>query len=268
MVLGGRHLIGIFALLVVILGVVFTLGYLLGRNQYDAQLNPSVEAATRRVEKPASKAEGKAGKTVPAANQQPPADDTAPAPANWDFYHSGEESKTPAHLDAKPKPVTAKPARPAAAGAEPKTLVAHANADAAKTAPIPAKATVVPSKNTASPTINVTRQRGCQCVHCCGAIEYAANSAGRDGAPGGGFGAGGRRPRLGTGPTAEEISGVCVDAGRGSFLPCASGSLRRRAGRQCRPESTAKPRLQEHHQAVNLRRLASATRPVLPDALE
>jgi len=162
MVLGGRHLIGIFALLVVILGVVFTLGYLLGRNQYDAQLNPSVEAASRRVEKSASKAEGKAGKTASAANQQEPADDTAPAPANWDFYHSGEESKTPAHLDAKPKPVTVKPARPAAATAEPKALVARANADATKTAPIPAKAAVVPSRNTANnpgtnaPTINAT----------------------------------------------------------------------------------------------------------------
>src|SRR5438270_13662837 len=37
-VLGGRHLVGIFILLVVLFGMVFTLGYLLGRNQYDAQL--------------------------------------------------------------------------------------------------------------------------------------------------------------------------------------------------------------------------------------
>ncbi len=160
MVLGGRHLIGIFALLVVVLGLVFTLGYLLGRNQYDAQLNPSVEAATRRVEKPASKAEGKAGKTVPAANQQPPADDTAPAPANWDFYHSGEESKTPAHLDAKTKPpvtTVRKPARLPAAAASQRQRRGRARGaatpDAAKTAPIPAKATVVPSRNTAKPRL-------------------------------------------------------------------------------------------------------------------
>ena len=40
-VLGGRHLVGVFVLLVVLFGVVFTLGYLLGRNQYDAQLRAS-----------------------------------------------------------------------------------------------------------------------------------------------------------------------------------------------------------------------------------
>ena len=40
-VLGGRHLVGFFFLLVVVLGVVFTVGYLLGRSQYDAQLRAS-----------------------------------------------------------------------------------------------------------------------------------------------------------------------------------------------------------------------------------
>ncbi len=35
-VLGGRQLVGVFILLVVLFGMVFTLGYLLGRNQYDA----------------------------------------------------------------------------------------------------------------------------------------------------------------------------------------------------------------------------------------
>ena len=34
-VLGGRQLFGVFVLLVVIFGMVFTLGYLLGRNQYE-----------------------------------------------------------------------------------------------------------------------------------------------------------------------------------------------------------------------------------------
>ena len=52
-VLGGRHLFGIFVLLVVIFGMVFTLGYLLGRNQYDMQLRcrrqqPAGEAGGRQ----------------------------------------------------------------------------------------------------------------------------------------------------------------------------------------------------------------------------
>src|ERR1700686_4188341 len=71
MVLGGRHLIGIFFLLVMVLGVVFTLGYLLGRSQYDVQLNPSVEAAIRKVDEFAGKTE----KTAP-ASKRPAADDS------------------------------------------------------------------------------------------------------------------------------------------------------------------------------------------------
>ena len=35
--LESRHLVGLFLLLVVIFGVVFTLGYLLGRSQYDTK---------------------------------------------------------------------------------------------------------------------------------------------------------------------------------------------------------------------------------------
>ena len=37
-VLESRHLVGLFMLLVVIFGVVFTLGYLLGRSQYDTKV--------------------------------------------------------------------------------------------------------------------------------------------------------------------------------------------------------------------------------------
>jgi hypothetical protein len=41
-VLESKHLVGLFMLLVVIFGVVFTLGYLLGRSQYDAKLRAAV----------------------------------------------------------------------------------------------------------------------------------------------------------------------------------------------------------------------------------
>jgi len=41
-VLESRHLVGLFLLLVVIFGVVFTLGYLLGRSQYDTKLRAAV----------------------------------------------------------------------------------------------------------------------------------------------------------------------------------------------------------------------------------
>ncbi len=132
MVLGGRHLIGIFALLVVVLGVVFTLGYLLGRSQYDVQLNPSVEAAIRRVDGIAGKTEKAAPASHPRVADKPAAT-AADQPKDWDFYHSSEEPKTPERLEEPPKPVVSKP-KPAAAPAELKPVEPKASA-----APIPAR---------------------------------------------------------------------------------------------------------------------------------
>jgi len=152
MVLGGRHLIGIFALLVVILGVVFTLGYLLGRSQYDAALNP-VDAAIRRVDKFTGKSE-KPEKAAP-ASRPAPADDSAKTAANhgtdFDFYHSGEEEKTPERLEEPPKPVASK-RKPAAAPAELKPAEAEAPISTKTTAaPIPVEAEATPAKTPATP---------------------------------------------------------------------------------------------------------------------
>jgi cell division septation protein DedD len=147
MVLGGRHLIGIFAFLVVILGVVFTLGYLLGRSQYDVQLNPSVEAAIRKVDKLAGKEE-KPEKAASASQPRDAGDSAETAvnhPTDWDFYHSNEEPKTPERLEEPPKPVANKP-KPAAAPAELKPVEPRASA-----APIPAKSAVTPAKTPATP---------------------------------------------------------------------------------------------------------------------
>ena len=56
-VLEGRHLIGLFVMMVVIFGVVFVLGYELGRNQMGQQVNaaskaPDMVAATQPAPKP------------------------------------------------------------------------------------------------------------------------------------------------------------------------------------------------------------------------
>lgn len=85
--LGGRHLVGIFILLIVIFGVVFTLGYLLGRNQYD--LRPQA-ASTVSGAQPRS-----AATTKPEAKSVRSSADTLPAepPSDWDFYHAAEPPK-------------------------------------------------------------------------------------------------------------------------------------------------------------------------------
>jgi cell division septation protein DedD len=158
MVLGGRHLIGIFAMLVVVLGVVFTLGYLLGRSQYDAQLNPSVEAAIRRMDGLAGKTEKAAPASHPRVADKPAAS-AADQPKDWDFYHSSEEPETPERLEVQPKPVAAKP-KPAAAPAlkpvEPKASATPISAKTTAAIPaqpevVPAKAAVVPAKATVAP---------------------------------------------------------------------------------------------------------------------
>src|SRR5579863_9738397 len=111
MVLGGRHLVGFFFLLVVVLGVVFTLGYLLGRSQYDTSLRaavsnvvPQAPSGKNDIQKPAksSQPDNAANsedddisdapvnsRAVRSASANPRTAD-APAPqttADWDFYH-------------------------------------------------------------------------------------------------------------------------------------------------------------------------------------
>src|ERR1700686_4399688 len=87
-VLESRHLVGLFMLLVVIFGVVFTLGYLLGRSQYDTRLRAAV---------------GKSGDVDPPVSEPPPkakakldADKAVSHPIgpDWDFYHSADPKTT------------------------------------------------------------------------------------------------------------------------------------------------------------------------------
>jgi DedD protein len=110
-VLESRHLVGLFLLLVVIFGVVFTLGYLLGRSQYDAGLRAAV-GAPPDADPPAASVSTKA-KNKP--------QDPGPLPSqnnsDWDFYHSAEPKKTEDHLQPPPKAVT-----PAKAPAAPKPV--------------------------------------------------------------------------------------------------------------------------------------------------
>lgn len=95
-VLGGRQLAGVFVLLVVLFGMVFTLGYLLGRNQYDAQLRAAASivpgARDSASDKPNKAGRGPAG-GAPAKTETP----------DWDFYHSAEPAKPAEPIAEMPK---------------------------------------------------------------------------------------------------------------------------------------------------------------------
>jgi len=98
LVLESKHLVGLFMLLVVIFGVVFTLGYLLGRSQYDTKLRaatgkasdaiPAIAAASSK-----SKENSEAGENLPSQKK-----------SDWDFYHSGEPKTAEDHLQPPASP--------------------------------------------------------------------------------------------------------------------------------------------------------------------
>ena len=109
-VLESRHLVGLFLLLVVIFGVVFTLGYLLGRSQYDAKLRavvgPPPGSDVQAAPAPSSAAKGKTHLSSE--------DETAPKKnPDWDFYHSADPQTPEDHL--QPPAKSALPATPAVA---------------------------------------------------------------------------------------------------------------------------------------------------------
>jgi cell division septation protein DedD len=119
-VLEGRHLIGLFVMMVVIFGVVFVLGYELGRNQMGQQVNaasktPDVSSAAQPIPQPAVRPTVllKPGSTVGAKEPlfvgQAPAQ--SPAPSDWDFYKSGDSQPPDPHLEkpAKTPPASSKP---------------------------------------------------------------------------------------------------------------------------------------------------------------
>jgi septal ring-binding cell division protein DamX len=100
-VLESRHLVGLFLVLVVIFGVVFTLGYLMGRTQYDAKLRAAfskpAETSTTTQARPAATSKSSAE----VQQQQPAKDDSG-----WDLYHNSDTTEPAESL----QPATAKPA--------------------------------------------------------------------------------------------------------------------------------------------------------------
>jgi len=128
-VLESRHVIGLFMAVIVLSGLFFTLGYVMGRNQSEG----AVRAADFR-DKPELPAIAKpdvplkhAAKNAPA---ETPTDSAAPANSDWEFYHAGDSKKPddrlkpapPAAVTAqKPQPVAVKTSQPQPAVAATKT---------------------------------------------------------------------------------------------------------------------------------------------------
>ena len=102
--LEGRHVIGLFMLMLLFSGVFFTLGYVMGRNQYDGQ----VRASTNLRGLPDSTVLPKPEVTPKPSNRksaaEPQADAAGPANSDWEFYHAGDSNKTDDHLKSVASP--------------------------------------------------------------------------------------------------------------------------------------------------------------------
>jgi DedD protein len=107
-VLESRHLVGLFLLLVVIFGVVFTLGYLLGRSQYDTKVRAAA-GVPMGFDVPAGPPSTKSKTRPESEDAQVPKKNS-----DWDFYHSADPQTAADHLQPPVKSVNAS-APPAAA---------------------------------------------------------------------------------------------------------------------------------------------------------
>ena len=142
-VLGGRHLVGVFVLLVVLFGMVFTLGYLLGRNQYDAQLRAAASTIPGKPDsvsdKPVKSVKSLRGPRGPDDVEKP-----AAPPSDWDFYHSAEPAKPAEPLAEPPKSfVPGRTAVPAARKSGTRIDSARSNSKSVSPPPIPHGAMVL-----------------------------------------------------------------------------------------------------------------------------
>jgi|SRR5215470_2710985 len=126
-VLESKHVIGLFLLMLVFSGVFFTLGYVMGRNQYDGRVSAESNAMAR-PEPVLSPRPDVAPKKRSAPSAESGDSDPATAPGSpWKFEENSKASpKTEPRLEPVPKappapppakPVNAKPVAPAAAPA-------------------------------------------------------------------------------------------------------------------------------------------------------
>jgi cell division septation protein DedD len=117
-VLEGRHVIGLFFLMLLFSGVFFTLGYVMGRNQLDAQVRAASTHGndTLLPVKPEPSAKPNKSPVSTPGNTDPASDAATPPSSEWEFYRAGDKNSSNDHL---------KPA-PAASSAQQKTITTSA----------------------------------------------------------------------------------------------------------------------------------------------
>src|SRR5437879_12072015 len=101
-VLEGRHVIGLFLAVILVSGLFFTVGYVMGLHQSEARASADdlpAKPESRSAPKPETVSK-RAQKTTPG---QSSTDTGTPNSSGWEFYHAGEKNKNEDLL--KPGPV-------------------------------------------------------------------------------------------------------------------------------------------------------------------
>jgi cell division septation protein DedD len=112
-VLESKHVIGLFLLMLLFSGVFFTLGYVMGRNQYDGQVRAAANAANRsepvlmQKADPAPKNAKKPSDQISAPAESDPS--TNSSNPDWEFYANNKSAKTEPHLEPAAKAPIAPP---------------------------------------------------------------------------------------------------------------------------------------------------------------
>ncbi len=104
-VLEGRHVIGLFFLMLLFSGVFFTLGYVMGRNQLDAQVRAASTHGndTLLPVKPEPSVKANRSPVSTPGNADSATDAGAPPSSEWEFYRAGDKNSSNDRL--KPAPI-------------------------------------------------------------------------------------------------------------------------------------------------------------------
>lgn len=92
--LEGRHVIGLFVLMLLFSGVFFTLGYVMGRNQYDGQVRAAASPHGSAGAFVGGKSDAKSKDAASDEHSSTPSDAAAAPYPEWEFYHAGEAGKS------------------------------------------------------------------------------------------------------------------------------------------------------------------------------
>lgn len=101
--LESRHLVGLFLGVVLLCGVFFTLGYVMGRQQYGGSVHAADASPLRSAPPVAAAASAKNKESAPANNSAPGGDQS------WDFYPKANSAPND-HLDSAPSSRAKQPA--------------------------------------------------------------------------------------------------------------------------------------------------------------